>query len=87
MDIVPTRPLTGGTSAGRRRDRVHSLTKEELRLIGLSRVGYVTGLRNNDDAFDFMIHGADGVTVAVVDDLRLVVDLAESLGLMLVTVH
>lgn len=62
-------------------------TPDEFLQLGLYRVAYVTRARGHDGATDVVLHGADGMAVAVVEDGGLASELAEQLGLMLVSVH
>jgi hypothetical protein len=83
MQVIPT----GVTPTASRRVSVRSLSQAEFRALGLSLVAYVTGPRTDDGEANYVIHGADGIAVAVVDDLHVAEELAEQLGLRLVTVH
>jgi hypothetical protein len=78
---VPTGPISSTTP------RNAALTAAEFRQLGVARLAYVTGLYTQDGEINYVIHGADGIAVAVVDHLELVTDLAAQLGLVLVTVH
>jgi hypothetical protein len=66
--------------------RPHFSTSEFLQL-GLFRVAYLTRVNGHDGTTDVVIHGADGMAVAVVDTGDIASDLAEQLGLRLVPVH
>ena len=87
MQVVPTAAPTDTTWTDQRPDPVPFLSQAELRQLGLSRVAYVTALRTDEGESDYVIHGADGIAVAVVDDPLVAEELAEKLGLALVTVH
>jgi hypothetical protein len=56
-------------------------------MLGMARVAYMSGLRAGDGTVEYAIHGADGGTVAIVDDLEVALDLVERLGVTLVPVH
>lgn len=67
-------------------DRPRFTTNEFLQL-GLFRVAYLTQVSGQDGTIDVVLHGADGLAVAVLDSRDMAVDLADQLGLMLVAVH
>lgn len=83
--MQPISTVAAPTDASR--DRVHSMTTDEWRQIGLSQVAYVTGLRRDDNECDFIVHAADGTAVAVVDDPELAWEFARSRGLLVMSVH
>lgn len=85
METGPVHVPGGGASATS--GRTASLTADEFRQLGVTRLAFVTGLRTQDGATNYVIHGADGIAIAVVDQQDLVVDLAAQLGLVLLTVH
>ena len=62
-------------------------TTSEFLQLGLFRVAYLTRVTGHDGLTDVVIHGADGMAVAVVDTGDMAADLTEQLGLMLVSVH
>jgi hypothetical protein len=62
-------------------------TTSEFLQLGLFRVAYVTRVCGHDGATDVVLHGADGMAVAVVENGGLASELAEQLGLTLVSVH
>ena len=66
---------------------IRQLTAGQLRMLGMARVAYLTGLRAGDGTVEYAIHGADGGTVAILDDLEVALDLVERLGVSLVPVH
>jgi hypothetical protein len=66
---------------------VRSLTSTQLRWLGLAQIAYVTAGRASDGLADYVMRGADGVTVAAFDELDLVLEVADRLGLALVPVH
>lgn len=62
------------------------MSPEQLLQLGLDQVAYVrAGWR--DGAPYFLIHGADGIRLATVDELEQAVELAAELGFEFVTVH
>jgi hypothetical protein len=66
---------------------IRHLSAGQLRMLGMARVAYMSGLRAGDGTVEYAIHGADGGTVAIVDDLEVALDLVERLGVTLVPVH
>lgn len=62
-------------------------TTSEFLQLGLFRVAYLTRVPGHDGKTEIVIHGADGMAVAVVETGDLAAELAEQLGLMLVPVH
>lgn len=75
---------TDSRPAALRRPR---FTTSEFLQLGLFRVAYLTRVPGHDGNTDVVIHGADGMAVSVVETGDLASDLAEQLGLMLVSVH
>ena len=80
-------PAAPASAENHREPEAWSLTTAEFRRLGVSRLAYVTRLRTKDGEVNYVIHAADGIAVAVVDDAEMVVDLAIQLGVALVTVH
>jgi hypothetical protein len=63
-----------------------SMTAAELREFGVSSLVYLkTGTAEGQLAF--AIHGADGLALAVVDDIDLAVELVSAHGMSFVAVH
>lgn len=63
-----------------------TLTTSEFLQLGLFRVAYLTQVTSGDGV-NIVVHGADGMAVAVVDTAELAIDLTDQLGLALVAVH
>ncbi len=63
------------------------LTTDELRQLGLFRVGYLTRAASAIGNTDIIIHGADGVAITMVDSVELAMNLAGQHGLAVVPVH
>jgi hypothetical protein len=66
---------------------MRTLSAGQLRMLGMSRVAYLTGLRAGDGTIEYAIHGADGGTVAILEDLAAALELVDRLGVTLVPVH
>ena len=66
---------------------MRQLTTGQLRMLGMARVAYLSGMRAGDGTVEYAIHGADGGTVAILEDLEVALDLVERLGVTLVPVH
>lgn len=64
-----------------------SLSIGEFLQLGMFRLAYLTRVKGHDGQVDLVIHGADGMAVAVVDTAEMAADLGEQLGLSLVSVH
>jgi hypothetical protein len=63
------------------------LTAGQLQTLGLPHVAYVTESTLDGDPVAYTIRGADGVVVAVYQELDLALELIGRLGLVLVPVH
>ena len=73
-------------SASRAATALRGMSPEQFRQLGLNQVAYVrVGLRNGVPLF--LIHGADGVPFATVEEPEEVVEIAAEQGLDFVTVH
>lgn len=66
---------------------IRHLTDGQFRVLGLTRIAYLTGLLTGDGAVQYVLRGADGEAVAVVEQLDDAVELVTGLGVMLVAVH
>jgi hypothetical protein len=66
---------------------IRRLTAAQLRMLGLARIAYLTGSQAGDGTNEYVIHGADGGAVAIVEDLDVALDLVDRLGVSLVAVH
>lgn len=73
-------------SASRAATALRGMSSEQFRHLGLNQVAYVRVRLRDGDLF-FLIHGADGVPVATVEDLEGAVEIAAEQGLDFVTVH
>jgi hypothetical protein len=84
-------PIEPGRSDARPQTTAHvdarRLTAGQLRVLGLTRIAYLTGPRPGDGLADYVVRGADGVAVAAFDELDLVLEVVDRLGLALVPVH
>jgi hypothetical protein len=88
MQIEPPRvAIPTGSSEAHREPEALSLPAAEFRQFGVSRLAYVTGRYGKDGRVNYVVHAADGVGVAVLDETEMVVDLVMQLGLTLVNVH
>jgi hypothetical protein len=70
-------------------DRIAALrqmTVEQLLQLGAHRVAYLKG-RQHDGEFVFVLYGADGLPVAMADDIDEVAEVATDLGLSFIAVH
>ena len=65
---------------------LRQMTAEQLLRLGAHRVAYLKG-RQNGDEFVFVLYGADGLPVAMADDIEEVADVASELGLSFIAVH
>ncbi len=63
------------------------LTVAQFRVFGVTKVAYVTVSQDADDTPAYTMRGADGVVVANFDDVDLVFEIANHLGLAVVPVH
>jgi hypothetical protein len=63
------------------------LSPVEFQNLGLYRVAYLIGARDSDGALTIAIHGADGVAVALVEDIATALRVSSELGLAVVAVH
>jgi hypothetical protein len=66
---------------------MRNLSAGQLRMLGMARVAYLTGLRAGDGTIEYSLHGADGGTVAILEDLEAALELVDRLGVTLVSVH
>ena len=66
---------------------VRRLTTDQLRLLGLARIAYLTESRPGERLENYVIRGADGNPVAAFDELDLVAEVLDRLRLVLVPVH
>ena len=66
---------------------VRRLTTGQLRVLGLARIAYLTESQPGERLENYVIRGADGNAVAAFDELDLVVEVLDRLGLVLVAVH
>jgi hypothetical protein len=66
---------------------VRRLTTGQLRMLGLARIAYLTAWQPDGGLAGYSIHDADGTVVAAFDELDLVRELVDRLGLTLVPVH
>jgi len=69
------------------RPDIRHLTAGQFRLLGLTRIAYLTGLLTGDGSVNYVVRGADGEAVAVVEQLEDALELAIDRGVMLVAVH
>jgi hypothetical protein len=76
----------GGPEVGVAVADARLMTAAELRQLGVSRLVYLT-VGMADGQTSFAIHGADGVALAVVDDIDLAVELVSAHGMNFVAVH
>lgn len=65
---------------------LRKMSPEQFRALGLNQVVYMrVGLLDGDPFF--LIHGADGVPLATVEDLEEAVEIAAEQGFEFITVH
>jgi hypothetical protein len=65
---------------------VRRMTRAQLRQLGVSRLVYLrAGTMDGQEAF--AIHAADGVALAVVEDIELAIELVSEQGMTFVAVH
>lgn len=88
MQIGPPRvaAATGSSEAHRDREAL-SLTAAEFRQPGVSRLAYVTGRSGKDGGMTYVVHAADSIAAAGLDETEMVVDLVMQLGLTPMNVH
>lgn len=73
----------GGTRATA---ALRRMTSEQLRQLGINQVAYVRACIREGHPL-FLVHGADGIAFATVDDLEHAVEIAAEQGFEFVTVH
>ncbi len=70
----------------RKSHALRHITLEQLLHLGIRQVAYMrTGMRDGERAF--VLYGADGTPLVVVDDVETAVEVAATYGVGLVTVH
>lgn len=66
---------------------IRHLTPAQLRMLGLTQVAYLATSQRDDGLAQYVIRGADGIAIAAFDELDLVLEVADRLGLALVSVQ
>jgi hypothetical protein len=75
-----------GNGADRRTAALRQMTADQFLGLGMRQVVYLRAGTSNGERL-FVIHGADGVPLVMVDDVETAVEIAAEHGLKFIAVH